>query len=228
MAKFCQNCKIFLSERAKFCRTCGTPISINNLKDSEVININKVGDKVPFEVPVVVPPIISTTKTNSTSLVQKVKNSFSELSFAPPTNDLVGSFEQAGFLLRIGAFMLDMIATMIFLLFVTFVVSNFSSYPEIISKISNIFLLVFFISNFLIFPCVKGQTIGKWLIGIRIISSDQTKAKISQILIRHILGYFLALFPFALGLLWIIWDPKQQGWHDKLAKTLVIKKRFNW
>ncbi len=27
-----------------------------------------------------------------------------------------------------------------------------------------------------------------------------------------------------LGFLWIIWDPLKQGWHDKLARTYVVKK----
>ena len=32
-------------------------------------------------------------------------------------------------------------------------------------------------------------------------------------------------FVFFLGLFWVAWDKKKQGWHDKLAKTVVIKKK---
>lgn len=35
-------------------------------------------------------------------------------------------------------------------------------------------------------------------------------------------GFVLASLPFGLGLLWIAWDRRRQGWHDKLAESLVV------
>ncbi|MBI4854759.1 MAG: RDD family protein [Acidobacteria bacterium] len=232
----CQNCKNPLSERAKFCRMCGTPVVItssenasNTITKSEVILPTKVLAPSPgVSAKQVVPPIVSTTKAKSISVVQIVEKLSSNLSLAPPTNALVGSLEQAGFLLRMGAFMLDVLLMMVLLLVIAFLANNFMNYQIVISKIAKILFLVLWIGNFFILPSIKGQTLGKWLIGIRIISLNQTRAKTSQIVIRHLFGYPIALIPFALGLLWLIWDPKQQGWHDKLAKTLVIKKRFDW
>jgi len=217
---------------------CGTPKVANDYQNNEIINdkiVNKEELILPTEVLApsprasqVVPPIISTTKTKSISVVQPVENSLLGLSLAPPTNALVGSLQQAGFLLRLGAFMLDLLLIMVLLLFFTLIANNFISYQEIIAKIALLLLSVIWIGNFLVLPSIKGQTLGKWLVGIRIISHNQTKAKVSQIVIRHLFGYFIATLPFALGLLWVVWDPKQQGWHDKLAKTLVVKKRFDW
>ncbi|KAF0250444.1 MAG: hypothetical protein FD167_155 [bacterium] len=237
MAKSCQNCKNPLSERAKFCRMCGTPVLVNdyqrkNINDSIVDNEIILPTKVLAPSPrasakQVVPPIISTTKAKSISVDQTVKSLFG-LSLAPPTNALVGSLEQAGFALRIGAFMLDLLLIMVLLLFVTLLADSFISYQTIIAKIATLLLSVIWISNFLVLPSIKGQSVGKWLVGIRIISSNQSRAKVSQILVRHLFGYFIATLPFALGLLWVIWDPKQQGWHDKLARTLVVRKRFNY
>ena len=37
------------------------------------------------------------------------------------------------------------------------------------------------------------------------------------------LGYFLATLPLGLGLIWVAFDKKKQGWHDKLAHTVVVK-----
>jgi uncharacterized RDD family membrane protein YckC len=34
----------------------------------------------------------------------------------------------------------------------------------------------------------------------------------------------ISLLAFGLGFLWMLWDPKSQTWHDKAARTLVIKK----
>lgn len=237
MAKLCQNCKNSLSERAKFCRMCGTPIVVSNQENIE--KPNNIDKKISLPTKVlapssgasaeqVVPPIVSTTKANSISVAQIAENSLLGLPLAPPTNALVGSLEQAGFLLRIGAFMLDLLAIMTLLLFIAFLANSFTGYQNLLSKMAKILILIGWISNFLILPSIKGQTLGKWLIGIRIISSDQTKAKVSQIVIRHLFGYIISTLPFTLGLLWVLWDPKQQTWHDKLAKTLVVKKRFDW
>jgi uncharacterized RDD family membrane protein YckC len=30
-----------------------------------------------------------------------------------------------------------------------------------------------------------------------------------------------------LGLIWVAFDPKKQGWHDKLAGTIVVRVRKN-
>jgi len=40
--------------------------------------------------------------------------------------------------------------------------------------------------------------------------------------LREVIGKFLSLF-FFLGFLWVIWDKKKQGWHDKIAHTIVVK-----
>lgn len=37
------------------------------------------------------------------------------------------------------------------------------------------------------------------------------------------LGYIVSLIPFGLGFFWAAWDKRQQGWHDKLAGTLVLQ-----
>jgi uncharacterized RDD family membrane protein YckC len=42
-----------------------------------------------------------------------------------------------------------------------------------------------------------------------------------QGLIRAVAGVLSAI-PLGLGLLWIAFDPKKQGWHDKLAGTVVL------
>lgn len=36
------------------------------------------------------------------------------------------------------------------------------------------------------------------------------------------LGYFLSLLPVGLGFVWIAFDPRKQGWHDKLAGTVTV------
>ncbi len=43
-------------------------------------------------------------------------------------------------------------------------------------------------------------------------------------LIGRYLGYYLSILGLGLGFFWIMWDKRKQGWHDKLAGTLVIRE----
>ena len=45
-----------------------------------------------------------------------------------------------------------------------------------------------------------------------------------QLIVRY-LGYFVSTIPLGLGLLWVAFDPRKQGWHDKLAGTVVVRPR---
>jgi uncharacterized RDD family membrane protein YckC len=72
--------------------------------------------------------------------------------------------------------------------------------------------------------CVReGQSIGQRLVGLRIIRTDGAPLGYRTIMLRHLIGYPLSLFCLGLGFLWMIIDPKQRGWHDKLAGTLIVK-----
>src|SRR5690606_10387233 len=41
--------------------------------------------------------------------------------------------------------------------------------------------------------------------------------------IGRYLAYFVAVLPLFLGIIWVALDPRKQGWHDKLAGTVVIR-----
>ncbi len=43
-----------------------------------------------------------------------------------------------------------------------------------------------------------------------------------QCVVRYA-GYFVSMLGFGLGFAWIGWDRRKQGWHDKLAGTVVLK-----
>jgi uncharacterized RDD family membrane protein YckC len=71
---------------------------------------------------------------------------------------------------------------------------------------------------------VKRQaTPGKMLMGLRIVdASSGGPVPLGRYVVRY-LGYILSGLILMLGYLWIIWDPKRQGWHDKLAGTVVVR-----
>jgi uncharacterized RDD family membrane protein YckC len=75
------------------------------------------------------------------------------------------------------------------------------------------------------FWAAGGATPGKMAIAARVVdAATGGKPSFGQLVIRYI-GYFLASLPLGLGLLWVAWDSKKQGWHDKLAKTVVVRRK---
>jgi len=66
---------------------------------------------------------------------------------------------------------------------------------------------------------------GKLLFKAYIVDARTLKpASRLQLVIRS-LGYYISLLCLGLGFIWIGIDSRKQGWHDKLARTLVISRR---
>jgi len=68
----------------------------------------------------------------------------------------------------------------------------------------------------------NGQTPGKKAMNIRVIRADGKPIDWMTGILRYI-GYFVSLIPLFLGFVWILFDAKKQGWHDKIAGTYVVK-----
>ncbi len=67
-----------------------------------------------------------------------------------------------------------------------------------------------------------GQTVGKKWMKIKVISADGTPMTLTKGFLRYI-GYIISGVVLQLGFLWILFDKEDQGWHDKIAKTYVVK-----
>ena len=68
---------------------------------------------------------------------------------------------------------------------------------------------------------LTGATVGKWLLGLRIVGPDGTPPTIGRSLIRFI-GYGLSAIVFFLGYIWVLFDDERRAWHDELAGTWVV------
>ena len=68
-----------------------------------------------------------------------------------------------------------------------------------------------------------GQTPGKMALGIKVIGVDGAPLSWGKALLRY-LGYIVSGLVLALGFIWIAFDSKRQGWHDKMANTYVVRK----
>lgn len=92
-----------------------------------------------------------------------------------------------------------------------------------------LFLQQFLITIYLILTFLWfGGSLGKYLAGLRIEKEDGQKPKLTDALIRYLVGYFVSGLFFGLGFWWILKDKKRKAFHDHFAKTVVVEKESSW
>jgi len=74
---------------------------------------------------------------------------------------------------------------------------------------------------FVVFHGMEGKTVGKWLLGLRVVGVERSRITYRRALLRW-LGV-VGFAPLLLGFLWILWSREKRGWHDFLAHTWVIR-----
>lgn len=68
----------------------------------------------------------------------------------------------------------------------------------------------------------EGQTPGKKVMNLKVIKTDGGPINDSDAILRYI-GYYINSIVLLIGWLWALFDANQQGWHDKIAQTYVVK-----
>ena len=77
----------------------------------------------------------------------------------------------------------------------------------------------------LLFWIAKAATPGKMAIAATIVDARTgDKPSTTQFVIRYF-SYILSTLPLFLGFVWIAFDGRKQGWHDKLAGTVVVRRK---
>jgi uncharacterized RDD family membrane protein YckC len=69
-----------------------------------------------------------------------------------------------------------------------------------------------------------GQTLGMRVLDLKVVRTDGSALTLTQALIRYV-GLFVAFICFAIGVIWVAFDPEKQGWHDKIAGTYVVRAK---
>lgn len=161
----------------------------------------------------------------------------SQRRYAPATHAFIriheqaglSTYEQAGFGLRYGAWMFDFLITLIALMTFTFIVSAIGRRSVVDSNQDLLIVggltVLLLILNFVVLAGLNGQSAGMRILGIQIARTDGKRFTMKDALLRHLVGYPLSMLLFFLGFLWMLWDPRQQAWHDKLAGTIVVMSR---
>jgi uncharacterized RDD family membrane protein YckC len=123
---------------------------------------------------------------------------------APPVVPEILTYPKASFWERIGAAFLDVILVSILC--------------AVLHPIAPLVALAYFSALW----AWKGTTIGGIVVGLKVVRVDGKPLTFPVSLIRSLAAAFSILVLF-LGYLWIAWDPEKQGWHDKIAGTVVLK-----
>jgi uncharacterized RDD family membrane protein YckC len=137
--------------------------------------------------------------------------------------------EYAGFWVRVGAAIIDSVLVMCLIYPILVWVYGWSylgrtmmapeGFTDVLVSwvLPAVAVIVFWIS--------RQATPGKMALQLRIVDARTGGTlTIGQSLIRY-LGYYVSTIPLGIGLIWVAFDPKKQGWHDKLASTVVIRSR---
>ena len=121
---------------------------------------------------------------------------------------------RAGFWKRVGAFALDVIAVDLLAIPV-----YLSPYPAV----TALGFIVVWVTYFtLLDGGPNGQTIGRMALGIHVVDIDGGgPIGYGRGFIRT-LGRIPSELVLALGYFWMLWDGEKQGWHDKMARSVVV------
>ncbi len=132
--------------------------------------------------------------------------------------------EYVGFWARVGAAIIDSILLAIVLVPVMTLLAGGYDYDTLYSP-KNIFVNGVLPAIVVILFWVNRQaTPGKMLIGAKIVDAKTLgKPSTGQFIGRYLCYYLSSIF--ALGFIWVGFDSRKQGWHDKLAGTVVIRSR---
>jgi uncharacterized RDD family membrane protein YckC len=124
------------------------------------------------------------------------------------------AIEYAGFWVRLGAGVVDLLTSG----FAIVSVACLFPAPAIWVPSGLVISLAYW-SGFWVW---RGQTPGKMALAIKVIRTDSSPVKWQCALFRF-LGYIVSLVTLFIGFIWVAFDGRKQGIHDKIADTYVVK-----
>ena len=134
--------------------------------------------------------------------------------------------EYAGFWIRVAAAIIDTVVfLLVFAIPLTLIYGTgywLSEEPIagmwdiLIRYIAPIIITVWFWTKYLGTP-------GKMALRLRVLDANTGQAISTPKAIGRYFGYYVSALPLLLGFIWVGIDKKKQGFHDKLAGTVVVR-----
>ena len=69
---------------------------------------------------------------------------------------------------------------------------------------------------------LNGNTLGKKVMGIKLVNPDGSKPTLATFVLHYTIGYLVNGVAICLGYLWVIFDPYRQTWGQKLFKDSTV------
>lgn len=146
-----------------------------------------------------------------------------------------GYYHKAGFFVRLLAFVIDSLLVNAIFIILGFVLDYSMVYllnyfgitdDELVTDIigGTIYFIYIFLfpAYFIYFTYKYQQTIGKKILGIKVVSANEDELSLGMIIERETLGKILSGLFLGFGFLMVIFTKNKQALHDKIAKTFVV------
>ena len=138
--------------------------------------------------------------------------------------------EYAGFWIRVGAALIDTLLLLIITLPILIAIYGWSYFDGektglVAGPVNFLISWVFPAIAVIMFWLRKQATPGKMAVSVRVVDAETGGPLTVGQSIGRYLAYFVSMLPLFLGILWVAFDPRKQGWHDKLAGTVVVRSK---
>lgn len=138
--------------------------------------------------------------------------------------------DYAGSITRLVAFVIDALIVVILIGIITFIGSFLGDFLRVQNRTLRLlqFATIMIslgvnIGYYVGLWQLAGMTIGKRIMGLIVVAEDGGRITFGKAIRRYV-GYYISAI-LMLGYVWILLDPRRQGWHDKLAGTFVL---YDW
>ena len=138
-------------------------------------------------------------------------------------------FEYVGFWKRVLASVIDTIILVVVIVPLLLAIYG-TGYVELMQEGGGfagfwdaVLQIVFPAAAAILFWKFRGATPGKMAISAKIVDAQSGGPPSGGRLVARYFAYLLSLLPLGLGFLWIAFDRRKQGFHDKIARTVVVE-----
>lgn len=143
----------------------------------------------------------------------------------------------AGFGIRVGAYLIDAIIVLVVALIVSPALGGITRESQQViidgttvttSSVNGAWELFSFLLQAIYFigfwTLNNGKSPGMMALKLRVLrAADGKPIGLGQAVIRYI-GMLISFWVIFIGVVWVAFDPRRQGWHDKMAGTFVVQE----
>lgn len=134
--------------------------------------------------------------------------------------------EYAGFWIRTGAALIDTVLLLMIILPLMTLIYGMAYWESDTLYFGSWDLLINYVFPAIaaiLFWIYKSATPGKIVLRLKIVDARTGLKPSNGQLIGRYFAYYVSMIPLMLGIICVGIDKRKQGWHDKLAGTVVIR-----